>query len=93
MTNKQIISCAKLFKKYKINYVTENILGIPTTTLEEDLNTLRLNLICKPMYSNVHIMQPYPSTKIFEYAIKKGLYKGRDFNDLKDFFKESKMAI
>ena len=93
MSNKQIIACAKLFKKYRINYTTENILGIPTTSLENDLETLKLNVICKPMYSNAHIMQPYPSTGIFEFAVKKGLYKQRNFDDLNDFFIESKMQI
>ena len=82
MSNKQIIACAKLFKKYRINYTTENILGIPTTSLENDLETLKLNVICKPMYSNAHIMQPYPSTGIFEFAVKKGLYKQRNFDEL-----------
>lgn len=93
MSNKQIIACAKLFKKYRINYTTENILGIPTTSLEKDLETLKLNVTCKPMYSNAHIMQPYPSTGIFEFAVKKGLYKKHNFDDLNDFFIESKMQI
>ena len=93
MSDKQLITCAKLFRKYRINYTTENILGIPTTSLEEDLDTLKLNVICKPMYSNAHIMQPYPSTSIFEFAVKKGLYKKHNFDDLNDFFIESKMQI
>lgn len=93
MSNKQIITCAKLFRKYRINYTTENILGIPTTSLEEDLDTLKLNVICQPMYSNAHIMQPYPSTKIYEFAVKKGLYQKHNFDDLNDFFIESKMQI
>lgn len=93
MSNKQLINCARLFKKYKIKFTTENILGIPTTSLKEDLDTLRLNVVCRPMYSNAHIMQPYPGTKIYEFAVKKGLYKKHNFDDLNDFFLESKMQI
>lgn len=93
ISNDQIISCANLFKKYKINYVAENIIGIPTTSLEDDLETLKLNIICKPMYSNVHIMQPYPSTKIYELAVRNGLYKEHDFDNLKDFFLGSDLKI
>jgi len=92
MSDEQIINCAGLFKRYKIACITENILGIPGTDLKDDLKTLELNLACKPDYGIAHIMQPYPSTKIFEYAVSQGMYKG-NFDNLGSFYGTSSLEM
>ncbi|MBL7131091.1 MAG: B12-binding domain-containing radical SAM protein [Candidatus Omnitrophica bacterium] len=93
ITNEQIINCAKLLKKYNIYYVTENILAVPGSSLEDDLKTLKLNIICKPNYSITHIMQPYPSTKIYQLAVKQGMYNKNSFDDLDSFYNKSALKI
>jgi len=70
MTDEQIITTARLFRKYGIFYVTENIMAIPDTTLEDDLKTLEINIKCKTRYPVVSIMQPYPGTKIYQLAMQ-----------------------
>lgn len=82
MSNEQIIRCAMLLRKYGIRFLTENILGIPGSSLEDDLETLRLNLICKPTYGHANIMQPYPGTEIHEIAVKNKLCKKLIFDEL-----------
>ena len=93
MSNLQIINCAKNLRKYNIRYVTENILAIPTASLEDDLKTLELNMKCKPFYCITHIMQPYPCTEICDIAIKNNMFKENAFDNLGSFYGKSPLKI
>ncbi len=93
MTNEQIISCSTWIRKYKITFNTENILAIPFTTLEDDLKTLELNMICKPDYATACIMQPYPGTKIHEISVKNNLFDKNNFDNITSYYKSSSLKI
>jgi radical SAM superfamily enzyme YgiQ (UPF0313 family) len=93
MDKEQMINCAKLLKKYKIKFLTENILANPTSTLSDDIETLDMNLICRPDYPTVHILQPYPRTEIFEIAVKNNQFSKEKINDLKSFYGTSPLEI
>jgi radical SAM superfamily enzyme YgiQ (UPF0313 family) len=82
ITDEQLVRCAQLFRKYGIFYATENILAIPTTTLEDDLKTLGLNIQCRSRYPLASLMQPYPGTKIYELALKNKWLEGNAIEDL-----------
>lgn len=86
MSDDQIINCARLFRKYRIFYTTENILAIPNSTLEDDLKTLKLNIECKSRYPLASIMQPYPGTKMYDIVRSQGLYQGNLLDNLPDSF-------
>jgi anaerobic magnesium-protoporphyrin IX monomethyl ester cyclase len=75
-----------------IHVCTENIIGLPTTTLEQDFETLRLNLRLKPAYLNCSIFQPYPKTDLGRVASDAGLFSG-DFDELGDFYEETSLKI
>ena len=91
MSKKQIIHASELLKKSGIKSMLQNIIGIPTGSLEKDLETLELNIQCKPDYAWVSIFQPYPGTKLGEFCKKEGFYTG-DFHDLENnFFDSSKL--
>lgn len=91
MSKEQIISASKLLEKHGIKFMLQNIIGIPEGNLETDLETLELNIKCKPDYAWVSIFQPYPGTKLGEFCKIKGYYKG-DFRDLgNNFFDSSKL--
>ncbi len=91
MSREQIVSSSKLLKQYGIKFMLQNILGIPEGNLENDLETLELNIECQPDYSWVSIFQPYPGTKLGEFCKEKGYYTG-DFRDLgSNFFDSSKL--
>jgi len=93
MTNEQIISAVNLFKKYNIKVMLQNIIGLPFTTLENDFETLELNIKCQPDYAWVSIFQPYPKTALGQRCVESGLYTG-DFSDLGgNFFDGSVIAI
>lgn len=93
MTKEQIINCANLLKKYKIRFITENILANPTSTLSDDIETLDLNLTCQPDYPTVSLLQPYPRTEVFRIALENNQFTEKDVDDIKSFFKVSPLKI
>lgn len=85
MTNEQILNAMKLFRSAGIKTMLQNILGLPFSSLKNDLETLELNIKCQPDYSWVSIFQPYPKTELGERCVKTLLYTG-DFSDLNNNF-------
>ena len=81
ITNEQILKACRILRKYGIRYSTNNMLGLPTGGLEADLETLDLNIECRPDYANVFLYQPYPKTPLGEMAFNNGLMTGT-FDDL-----------
>lgn len=84
LTNRDIIKAAKNLRKYKISYGTYNMIGLPGESLEDAFNTIRLNAKIKSQLPTCSILQPYPKTKIANYAIEHGFlkadYSADDFN-------------
>ena len=74
-TIQQLEDAARWIKKHGIRLGSLNMLGGPGATLEDDLDTLRLNIRCKVDQPLVSIMQPYPMfdiedmTKDMGYAV------------------------
>ncbi|MFH1397108.1 MAG: radical SAM protein, partial [Candidatus Omnitrophota bacterium] len=64
MSKLQIIEAAKLIKAHKIRLKASNIIGAPGSFIDTDLETLRLNIMCKTDYSSVEMLMPYPETDI-----------------------------
>jgi len=73
ITNKQIIETAKLLKYHKIPFLTNNMMGIPTETIEQACETIKLNSLIGTDVPWCSIMQPFPKTDIAGFAISKGL--------------------
>lgn len=88
MSDEQIENAVALFKKHGIRVMLQNMIGLPNTTFENDLETLEFNVRCQPDYAWVSIFQPYPKTQLGEYAVKIGQYKG-DFSDIGSNFFDS----
>ena len=63
-------------KKSGIRLVTQNILAIPASNLEDDLHTLDFNCRVKPDFAFATLMQPYPKTKIAEFCRTENLIDG-----------------
>lgn len=93
MGKEEIINCAELLKKYNIRFITENILANPTSTLENDIETLDLNLKCRPDYPTVSLLQPYPQTEVFKIALENNQFEEEDIDGIESFFKSSSLKI
>jgi radical SAM superfamily enzyme YgiQ (UPF0313 family) len=74
-TRQQLTDSAGWIKKYGIRLGSLNMLGGPGGTLEDEFDTVRLNIECKVDHPLVSIMQPYPEfdinqmTKEMGYAV------------------------
>ena len=93
MSDEQIIGAVEKLKAANIRVMLQNMIGLPFTTLEDDLKTLELNIRCAPDYSWCSIFQPYPRTALGERCVKEGVYTG-DFSDIgSSFFDTSPLNI
>jgi anaerobic magnesium-protoporphyrin IX monomethyl ester cyclase len=81
MSREQILEASRIFRQHGIAFMTNNMLGLPTGSLETDFETLELNVQCRPSYANVFLFQPYPKTELGEWACQDGWMIG-SFDDL-----------
>ena len=81
MSRQQILEASRIFRQHGIAFMTNNMLGLPTGSLETDFETLDLNVQCRPSYANVFLFQPYPKTELGELACQGGWMIG-SFDDL-----------
>jgi anaerobic magnesium-protoporphyrin IX monomethyl ester cyclase len=81
MSTEQILEAARLFHEGGLNFTTTNMIGLPTSTLDEDFETLALNVQAKPAYAHVFIFQPYPRTELGEFTREQGWMVGT-FDDI-----------
>jgi len=72
----RMIEGANTLKKNRIKMLSENIIGIPKSTLENDLETYYLNKKCGVYYINSEMLQPYFGTEIYKLAKKENLLSG-----------------
>ena len=63
----------------------QNMLGLPSSTLDEDFETLEANIIAQPDYAWSSIFVPYPGTVLGDMCKEKGWYTG-DYSDITDCF-------
>jgi anaerobic magnesium-protoporphyrin IX monomethyl ester cyclase len=93
MTKQDIIKSFDLVHKYGIPVGAENILGLPGGSLETDMETVELNIKCKVDNPISTIFQPYPKTKLGEYALERGYFNG-DFSLLDEsYFRTSQLKF
>ncbi len=81
MSREEILGAAEILRRHGVTFMTNNMLGLPTGTLETDFETLELNAQCRPAYANVFLFQPYPKTALGEWAFEQGWMMG-SFDDL-----------
>ncbi len=83
MTNEQILQGIEMLRKYNLPFRTQQMLGLPETTFQDDLDLLRLNCQIKPIIAWTSIFSPIRGTPLGEYCVKKGYYDGKN-DDIAD---------
>lgn len=83
ISHSKIVETAAIFRRYGIRTMSVNMLGLPDESFENALETLRLNIDCKPSYAWNSLYHPYPMTKLAAYSIEKGYFDGdiHSFNE------------
>jgi anaerobic magnesium-protoporphyrin IX monomethyl ester cyclase len=66
----------RLLKKAGIVVFADNIVGIPSGTLEDDFATLQLNIDLDVDYAAATLCTPYPGTGIAKFAQENGYFDG-----------------
>ena len=64
-------------KQAGIVVFADNILGIPSGTLEDDLATLQMNIDLDVDYAAATLCTPYPGTGIAKFAVDERLLRRR----------------
>lgn len=70
VTDKEIADAVKLCRKYKILTNLFLMVGFPTETKEEMMDTVKIGSKVKADIVGIHITIPLPGTEIFNYAVK-----------------------
>ncbi|MEI6634279.1 MAG: radical SAM protein [Chlamydiota bacterium] len=73
MSRETILDASRLLRRHGINFLTQNMLGIPGETLAECMETLDLNIQCTPQYAWASLLSPYPGTDIYAMSQEAGL--------------------
>lgn len=73
MSDEQILTAGRVIREAGIRLVTANILAIPGGTLDDDWQTVDLNLRIRPGYASASVMQAFPGTEIHDIAAELGL--------------------
>ncbi|MEM7033154.1 MAG: radical SAM protein [Chloroflexota bacterium] len=81
MNRETIIEAGQMLHDAGINLTSTNILALPTGTLEDDLETMRLNAQAKVKYAHAFLFQPYPATELGEFTKQNGHMVG-SFEDI-----------
>ena len=74
MSNEQIVAAHRLCEKHGIYTYTNCIVGLPGTTLADEIQSLDLCLESRVTWAEFPIFHPYPQTKLGDYTISRGMY-------------------
>ena len=88
MSKEVIIKGSNLLHKYGITFRTENMIGLPNETIEQMIETLDLNIKCKPDLAWASIFQPYSKCPLGDYCKEQNLWDG-EMEGFKETFFES----
>lgn len=68
MTRQDIIDAGQMVRAAGMHITATNILGLPGSSLEDDLDTMRLNAQAGISYAYAFLFQPYPGTELGQYT-------------------------
>lgn len=93
MSLEQFEKACALLHRNGIRFATENILGVPGTTLDDDLFTYSVNRRIRPQHSFASLMQVYPRTGIAAYALRHGFATSPVTDFPATFYEDSAVSI
>lgn len=79
ITDEQIIRCAAVLHRQGIRIQTSNMFCLPDETLNDALQTIRINIRIKADFVFTPLFMPFPDTRLAAYCVEKG-YLPPDFD-------------
>jgi radical SAM superfamily enzyme YgiQ (UPF0313 family) len=86
MSKETIINGCQMIHDAGIKLKTFNILGIPPGNFEDDLETLDLNIRCRPDYPTAFLLTPFPMTELGEKTRNDGYWYDDRYNSFFETF-------
>jgi len=83
MSRDDIVEAGRMLREAGIHLTATNILALPTSTLDDDLDTMRLNAEAQVGYAHAFLFQPYPGTELGEFTHDNDLMVGT-FDDISE---------
>ena len=93
ISKQEILNACGALHQHGIRITTQNIFGVPHETVETILETIDLNIRCRPYRSNLYYFTPYPRTALADYATGLGMFKSNQFDVLPDSFVTEKAHL
>ncbi len=93
MTNAFIIEKVALIKKFGLNLMTFNIIGIPPGSLNSEWETVHFNQKLRPNYAYASIFQPLPGTRLADVILKKEITEMKSPLELRNFHVKSSINL
>ena len=73
--NADFVRCFNLFKKHKIDVITNNMIGVPSETLTDSLQTIKFNARHGVDITYRVTYTPFRFTKLYEYCKENDLFR------------------
>lgn len=78
ISEQALINAVSLLKNKKIYVYSFNMVGVPTETKKELLDTIRLNARLNVDKMQCSVLYPYKHTTLYEFVVKEGLFIGEE---------------
>ncbi len=85
ITHQQILDAAKILNRHHVFWTGYFMIGLPTETEDDILQTIKFLRKAKPYYGGLGVYSPFPRTKLFDQGVKMGLLE--ESPDLEHFLK------
>ena len=90
MSNEKILEIFRIANRYNLRLSSYNMVGIPNETLENTLETVKINAKVDSSAQHVAILQPYKFTDLYDLCKREGYLKDEKISS---FFKESVLEL
>ena len=72
-SNEDVEKAASAARRNNLEVHFYNLIGLPSETIADFKETIRMNRICLPDWNWLSIFYPYPGTDLYELCVEKGL--------------------
>lgn len=67
-----LVRAYEIIHKYDLRIFSNAMLGLPTSSLEQDLETLDMTFRCHPTYASYTVFTPFPGTNLYKLCLDNG---------------------
>jgi len=92
-SREQIINACCSLQAHGITITTYNMYGLPFETIDTVLDTIELNITCRPQQASIFFYVPYPRTRLAQVAEDEGMLQAEDIDSLPEIFTSNMSSV